>query len=185
MSTHDRISIGGFVSLGALVVALSGLMLLQIGWLRDDVNSRIDGVEERLNDRIDGVEERLNDRIDDVNDRIDGVETRMSGLEEAMRELGERMARFEGSLSAVVALIGPNETPDTPAGKPPAKPPSRRAPGNSHFGIERCGGPIPAAPGSAGVSPARARSAQHRRCQRDAPRIREGRLAPGKACPPP
>ena len=51
------------------------------------------------------VEERLNDRID-------GVETRMSGLEEAIRKLGERMARFEGSLSAVVALIGPNLTPD-------------------------------------------------------------------------
>ena len=31
VSTHDRISIGGFVSLGALVVALSGLMFLQIG----------------------------------------------------------------------------------------------------------------------------------------------------------
>ena len=128
MSTHDRISIGGFVSLGALVVALAGLMFLQIGWLRDDVNSRIDGVEERLNDRIDGVEERLNDRIDgvedrlnaridDVNARIDGVETRMSGLEEAIRELGERMARFEGSLSAVVALVGLNEAPDSPGGE--------------------------------------------------------------------
>ena len=121
MSTHDRISIGGFVSLGALVVALSGLMLLQIGWLRDDVNSRIDGVEERLNDRIDGVEERLNDRIDGVEDRlnarIDGVETRMSGLEEAIRELGERMARFEGTLSAVVALVGLNEAPDSPGGE--------------------------------------------------------------------
>ena len=110
MSTHDRISIGGFVSLGALVVALSGLMLLQIGWLRDDVNSRIDGVEERLNDRIDGVEDRLNARID-------GVETRMSGLEEAIRELGERMARFEGTLSAVVALVGLNEAPDSPGGE--------------------------------------------------------------------
>ena len=110
MSTHDRISIGGFVSLGALVVALAGLMFLQIGWLRDDVNSRIDGVEERLNDRIDGVEDRLNARID-------GVETRMSGLEEAIRELGERMARFEGTLSAVVALIGPNATPNAPGGE--------------------------------------------------------------------
>ena len=120
MTTHDRISIGGFVSLGALVVALGGLMFLQI----DDVDSRIGRVEERLNDRIDGVEERLNDRIDDVNDRIDdvndridGVETRMSGLEEAIRELGERMASFEGSLSAVVALVGPNAAPDAPDGE--------------------------------------------------------------------
>ena len=120
MTTHDRISIGGFVSLGALVVALGGLMFLQI----DDVDSRIGRVEERLNDRIDGVEDRLNDRIDDVNVRIDdvnvridGVETRMSGLEEAIRELGERMASFEGSLSAVVALVGPNAAPDAPDGE--------------------------------------------------------------------
>ena len=95
MTTHDRISIGGFVSLGALVVALGGLMFLQI----DDVDSLIGRVEERLNDRI------------------DGVETRMSDLEEAMWELGERMARFEGRLSAVVALVGPNATPDAPDGE--------------------------------------------------------------------
>ena len=31
---------------------------------------------------------------------------------------------------------------------------------NSHFGLERCGGSVAAAPGSAGVSPARARSAR-------------------------
>ena len=41
MTTHDRISIGGFVSLGAPVVALGGLMFLQI----DDVDSRIGGCE--------------------------------------------------------------------------------------------------------------------------------------------
>ena len=121
MTAQDRISITGFVSIGALVVALGGLMFIQIDWLRDDVNSRIDGVEERLNSRIDGVEERLNTRIDGVeerlNSRIDGVETRMSDLEEAMRELGERMARFEGTLSAVVALVGLNEAPDDPDGE--------------------------------------------------------------------
>ena len=99
MTAQDRISITGFVSIGALVVALGGLMFIQIDWLRDDVNSRIDGVEERLNSRI------------------DGVETRMSDLEEAMRELGERMARFEGTLSAVVALVGLNEAPDDPDGE--------------------------------------------------------------------
>ena len=99
MTAQDRISITGFVSIGALVVALGGLMFIRIDWLRDDVNSRIDGVEERLNSRI------------------DGVETRMSDLEEAMRELGERMARFEGTLSAVVALVGLNEAPGDPDGE--------------------------------------------------------------------
>ena len=128
MTAQDRISITGFVTVGALVVALGGLTFVQIDWLRGDMNSRIgeldsriDGVEERLNSRIDGVEERLNSRIDGVeerlNSRIDGVETRMSDLEEAMRELGERMARFEGTLSAVVALVGLNETPDDPDGE--------------------------------------------------------------------
>ena len=128
MTAQDRISITGFVTVGALVVALGGLTFVQIDWLRGDMNSRIgelnsriDGVEERLNSRIDGVEERLNSRIDGVeeglNSRIDGVETRMSDLEEAMRELGERMARFEGTLSAVVALVGLNEAPDDPDGE--------------------------------------------------------------------
>ena len=128
MTAQDRISITGFVTVGALVVALGGLTFVQIDWLRGDMNSRIgelnsriDGVEERLNSRIDGVEERLNSRIDGaeerLNSRIDGVETRMSDLEEAMRELGERMARFEGTLSAVVALVGLNETPDDPDGE--------------------------------------------------------------------
>ena len=135
MTAQDRISITGFVSIGALMVALGGLTFVQIDWLRGDVNSRIgelnsrigeldsriDGVEERLNSRIDGVEERLNSRIGGVeerlNSRIDGVETRMSDLEEAMLALGERMARFEGTLSAVVALVGPNETPGNPDGE--------------------------------------------------------------------
>ena len=128
MTAQDRISITGFVSIGALVIALGGLTFVQIDWLRGDMNSRIgelnsriDGVEERLNSRIDGVEERLNSRIDGVeeglNSRIDGVETRMSDLEEAMRELGERMARFEGTLSAVVALVGLNEAPGDPDGE--------------------------------------------------------------------
>ena len=110
MTAQDRISITGFVTVGALVVALGGLTFVQIDWLRGDVNSRIDGVEERLHSRIDGVEERLNSRID-------GVETRMSDLEEAVRELGERMARFEGTLSAVVALVGLTETPGDPDGE--------------------------------------------------------------------
>ena len=139
MTAQDRISITGFVTVGALVVALGGLTFVQIDWLRGDVNSRIgelnsridgveerlnsriDGVEERLNSRIDGVEERLNSRIDGVeeglNSRIDGVETRMSDLEEAMLVLGERMARFEGTLSAVVALVGLNEAPGDPDGE--------------------------------------------------------------------
>ena len=99
MTAQDRISITGFVSIGALVVALGGLMFIQMDWLRDDMNSRIDGVEERLNSRI------------------DRVETRMSDLEEAVLALGERMARFEGTLSAVVALVGPNETPGNPDGE--------------------------------------------------------------------
>ena len=129
MTAQDRIIIGGFVSLGALVVALGGLMFVQIDGVEARLNSRIDGVEERLNSRIDGVEERLNSRIDGVeerlNSRIDEGEARMARLEEAVRELGERMARFEGTLSAAVAPVGPNETPDDEPGRerlPPGRP---------------------------------------------------------------
>ena len=81
MTAQDRITIGGFVSLGALVVALGSLMFIQ----------------------IDRVEARLNSRIDE----------------------GEaRMARFEGTLSAVAALVGLNETPDEPGRErlPPGRP---------------------------------------------------------------
>ena len=102
MTAQDRISITGFVTVGALVVALGGLTFVQIDWLRGDMNSRIG---------------ELNSRIGELDSRIDGVETRMSDLEEAMRELGERMARFEGTLSAVVALVGLNETPGDPDGE--------------------------------------------------------------------
>ena len=139
MTVQDRITIGGFILLGALVVALGGLMFVQIDGVEARLNSRIDGVEERLNSRIDGVEERLNSRIDGVeerlnsridgveerlNSRIDGGEARMARLEEAVRELGERMARFEGTLSAVAALVGLNETPDEPGRErlPPGRP---------------------------------------------------------------
>ncbi len=146
MTMQDRITIGGFISLGALVVALGGLTFVQIDGVEarlnsridgveerlnsriDEVeerlNSRIDGVEERLNSRIDGVEERLNSRIDGLNSRIDEGEARMARLEEAVRELGERMARFEGTLSAVAALVGLNETPDEPGRErlPPGRP---------------------------------------------------------------
>ena len=113
MTVQDRITIGGFISLGALVVALGGLMFVQI-----------DGVETRLNSRIDEGEARLNSRIDDLNSRIDEGEARMARLEEAVRELGERMARFEGTLSAVAALVGLNETPDEPGRErlPPGRP---------------------------------------------------------------
>ena len=95
MTAQDRIAVGGFVSPGAPVVALGGLMFIQ----------------------IDGVEARLNSRIDEG-------EARMARLEEAVRELGERMARFEGTLSAVAALVGLNETPDEPGRErlPPGRP---------------------------------------------------------------
>ena len=47
----------------------------------------------------------------------DEVGTRISGPKEATQEPRERMARFEGTLSAVMASVGPNETPDAPGGE--------------------------------------------------------------------
>ena len=98
MTRHDRIMIIGFVSLGAPIVAIGAFMIFLFGWGGDDAKSPIGGMEESPNVR-------------------DEVGTRISGPKEATQEPGERMARFEGSLSAVVASVGPNATPDAPGGE--------------------------------------------------------------------
>lgn len=85
MTTHDRISIGGFASLGGLVVALGGLVFFQIDWLRGDFDSR-----------------------------INEVKTPMSNIDEKMQKLGERTARIEGGLSIIVAWVGSSATPNGP-----------------------------------------------------------------------
>ena len=100
MTKHDRIMIVGFVSLGAPIVAIGAfiIFLFGLGGGGDDAKSLIGGMEESPNVR-------------------DEVGTRISGPKEATQEPGERMARFEGSLSAVVASVGPNATPDAPGGE--------------------------------------------------------------------
>ena len=90
MTAQDRIAVGGFVSPGAPVVAPGGPVFV----------------------RIDRLEARPNSRIGEG-------ETRMARLEEAVREPGERMARFEGTLSAVAAPVGLNGTPDEPGRERP------------------------------------------------------------------
>ena len=75
----------GFVSLGALIVAIGAFTIFLFGWGGDNAKSPIGGMEESPNIR-------------------DEVGTRISGPKEATQELGERMARFEGTLSTVAAF---------------------------------------------------------------------------------
>ena len=98
-----RITLGGFIALAALQFAT-------MGWLRADIGS----LDDRLNDglaRVDARLARVEARLTGVETRLDGVETRLADLEQGQvelaakqSELGERMARFEGTLSTVVAL---------------------------------------------------------------------------------
>ncbi len=124
--TPTHITLGGFVALAALTVALflwlhtdmnAGLagvenrLGAQIDGVEARLNARIDGVETRLNKRIDEVEARLGARIDEVEDRlgrrIDEVDARIERLEEGQNGIREHMARLDGEIEAVFALAGP------------------------------------------------------------------------------
>ncbi len=89
MNIHDRITLGGFVALAALIVTL-------FAWLRADVAA----VEEGLGANIAAVEERL--------------DARMERLENGQIDLRERMARLEGELSAVLTIVDVAMARDTP-----------------------------------------------------------------------
>ena len=91
---------------------------LKIDEVEQRLNARIDGVEERLNARIDGVEERLDARIDGVEERLDGrideVENRLSQqmevqeerLTRKIQESETRLLRWGmGSFAALAALL--------------------------------------------------------------------------------
>ncbi len=114
MNTHDRITLGGFVALAALTVAL-------FAWLRADiaaVDERLGAVEERLGADIAAVEEGLGADIAAVEERlgadIERLDARMEQLENGQIDLRERMARLEGELSAVLTIVDVATTRDAP-----------------------------------------------------------------------
>ncbi len=125
MNTHDRITLGGFVALAALTVAL-------FAWLRADiaaVDERLGAVEERLGADIAAVEEGLGADIAAVEEGlgadiaaveerlgadIERLDARMEQLENGQIDLRERMARLEGELSAVLTIVDVATTRDAP-----------------------------------------------------------------------
>ena len=103
MTTHDRITIGGFVSLALLMLAL-------FAWLRDDIaglraevrdnSERLSGVEARLT----GVETRLaaqNARLNGFERTLADMQDDIEALQEDLNAVRERLARVEGELAAI------------------------------------------------------------------------------------
>jgi chromosome segregation ATPase len=64
----------------------------------DAVNARIDGLDAKLDAKIDGVNAKIDTKIDAVNKRIDGVKDSISAL-------AEKVASFDGKLSALEASM--------------------------------------------------------------------------------
>ena len=64
----------------AAVNALSGQTRERL----DQLDAKIDGVEERLGARIDGAEERLGARIDDTNARVRSIEENVAEVKDLL-----------------------------------------------------------------------------------------------------
>ena len=96
MTTHDRITIGGFVSLALLMLALFAWLRGDIAGLRAEVRNnseRLSGVEAQLaaqNTQLNGFERTLADMQDDI-----------EALQEDLNAVRERLARVEGELAAI------------------------------------------------------------------------------------
>lgn len=74
----------------------------EIGQLRSDVNSRIEGVE----GRIEGLRWEMNGRIDETNRVIEGLHTEMNGQIEGLRgEVNKRMGDLETRLNAILISV--------------------------------------------------------------------------------
>ena len=97
-------------------IALAGLMVGLIAWLRADMNRRMDRLEVRLDGRMDRIEVGVNDlrervaRLEtgqnELRDRMDRLEKRMDRLETGQNELRGRVARIDSQLDAMPAAVG-------------------------------------------------------------------------------
>ena len=93
-------------------VALAGLMVGLIAWLRADMNRRMDRLETRM-DRVEVGVNDLRERVarletgqNELRDRMDRLEKRMDRLETGQNELRGRVDRIDGQLDAMPAAVG-------------------------------------------------------------------------------
>lgn len=93
-------------------VALAGLMVGLIAWLRADMNRRMDRLETRM-DRVEVGVNDLRERVarletgqNELRDRMDRLEKRMDRLEIGQNELRGRVDRIDGQLDAMPAAVG-------------------------------------------------------------------------------
>ena len=92
MSTQDRITLAGFISLGALMIAMMALTVALFDWLRDDIAR---------------IEQNLRAEIAELQDGQDE-------LREGQAEDRERAARIEGTVAGALGRPLPRTPPSTP-----------------------------------------------------------------------
>lgn len=93
-------------------IALAGLMVGLIAWLRADMNRRMDRLETRM-DRVEVGVNGLRERVarletgqNELRDRMDRLEKRMDRLEIGQNELRGSVDRIDGQLDAMPAAVG-------------------------------------------------------------------------------
>ncbi|WP_026414215.1 hypothetical protein [Actinomadura oligospora] len=92
----------------AAAVAIIGVIFRQIGLIRSELTTRIDGVATGLTTRIDGVATRLDTKIDgarsELDARIEGTNSRIDGLR------AEMSAKFDGLRNEILTALKPMAT---------------------------------------------------------------------------
>ncbi|MCP2343459.1 hypothetical protein [Actinomadura rupiterrae] len=78
----------------AAAVAIVGVIFRQMGLIRSELTTRIDGVATRLDTKIDGARGELDAKMDGTNARIDGLRAEMS-------------AKFDGLRNEILAALRP------------------------------------------------------------------------------
>ncbi|MEV5569537.1 hypothetical protein AB0L06_05780 [Spirillospora sp. NPDC052269] len=88
-------------SLIGAAVAVIGVIFRQMGLIRSELTTRIDGVATRLDSKIDGVRAELDARMDGTNSRIDGLRAEMSAKFDGVD------AKFDGLRNEILMALKP------------------------------------------------------------------------------
>ncbi|MEV4254413.1 hypothetical protein AB0J52_14780 [Spirillospora sp. NPDC049652] len=85
----------------AAAVAVIGVIFRQLGLIRSELATRIDGVATRLDTKIDGVRAELDARMDGTSFRIDGLRAEMSAKFDGID------AKFDGLRNEILTALRP------------------------------------------------------------------------------
>ena len=95
------------IALASLIIALAGLIITLFAWLRQDMRSQ----GQRLDEAIKALGQRLDSRVDDLTSRVGDLASRVDDLATEVKALSERVSRIEGLLEG---LWRPRPWPEHP-----------------------------------------------------------------------